>query len=86
MREVEIPAGVERNGRPLRDAEPQGANHCGNARLQCLRRKTICHARSLGRCQPEKTMNFKNDGATIILAICGVVTLLREAALMAGWL
>ena len=31
-------------------------------------------------------MNFKNDGATIILAICGVVTLLREAALMAGWL
>ena len=36
VRQVEIPAGIERHGGRLRDAEPQGAGDFENTSLQCL--------------------------------------------------
>ena len=31
-------------------------------------------------------MNLRRDGAVFVLAIVGAVTLLREAAILVGWL
>jgi len=37
VREVEIPAGIERDSRQLRDAEPQGVDDCDGIGLPQVR-------------------------------------------------